>query len=396
MIKQAIILAGGKGSRLGGFTKDIPKPMLEVGGKPFLEFLVWNLARQGVTDIIISAGYKSKKIQEYFHNKFFYGSSIKVLVEESPLGTGGCLNAHKEYLDDRFWLLNGDTFFDSSLLEIYLQFSEDDNVIINGTFIDDPDRYGNIEIDSQNFVLEFNEKKRSGRSLISAGIYLIHKKYIANMPDGFVSLENDIFPNLVKQKKIKLFISDAFFIDIGVPDSLELARNIFDKKIRKPALFIDRDGTINEDSGYTHKLEDLKLVAGAAEVIKLANTKGYYVILITNQGGISKGIFSQEQMEVFNEGLINKLRSLGANLDYIYFCPHHPEAHDTKMRKCSCRKPKPGLIDNALLELPILKERSFMLGDDEKDVEAALNAGIKGYQFKGDNLINFVTEGKLL
>ena len=80
--------------------------------------------------------------------------------------------------------------------------------------------------------------------------------------------------------------------------------------------------------------------------------------MITNQGGISKGIFSQEQMEVFNEGLINKLRSLGANLDYIYFCPHHPEAHDTKMRKCSCRKPKPGLIDNALLELPILKERS--------------------------------------
>lgn len=396
MIKQAIILAGGKGTRLGGFTKNIPKPMLEVGGKPFLEFLVWNLARQGVSDILIFAGYKSEKIKEYFHNKFFYGSFIKVLIEEIPLGTGGCLKKHKEYLDDRFWLLNGDTFFDSSLLEIFQQFSEDDEIIINGTLIDDPDRYGSLVIDSQNYVLEFNEKKRSGESLISAGIYLLHKKYITNLPDGFISLEKDIFPNLAKHKKIKLFVSEAFFIDIGIPDSLAFARDIFDKKMRKPALFIDRDGTINEDSGYTHKIEDLKLVKGAAEVIKLANKRGFYVILITNQGGISKGIFSQEQMEIFNEGLINKLRSLGANLDFVYFCPHHPEAHDAKMRQCECRKPKSGLIDKALTELPILKERSFMLGDDEKDVEAALNAGIPGYQFKGESLLNFVIKGNLL
>ena len=136
-----------------------------------------------------------------------------------------------------------------------------------------------------------------------------------------ISLENDIFPDLVNKKKLSAYKSDGYFIDIGTLESLKSAREEFHDNIYKPALFVDRDGTLNHDDGYTHKPEDLVILPGVVDGIREAMNNNFYVICVTNQGGISKEIFSENDMQEFNEKLLYELRNKGANIDKFLFLP---------------------------------------------------------------------------
>ena len=357
MITQAVILAGGKGTRLGSVTLETPKPMVNIGGRPFIEYIIWNLSRQGIKEIYILAGFKSQVIIDYFNQKDLYGVEIKILVEYEPLGTAGSLILHQDLLNESFWVLNGDTFFDCSYVDLYNKHKNDKEIIIFGTQLKQVNRFGSITFNSSLFVTAFEEKKDNFEdSAINAGIYMFHKEYLKDLEVEFLSLENDLFPSLAALKKIKIFLSNGYFIDIGIPESLSQARKDFPSILEKPALFLDRDGTINLDSGYTHKKSELALIDGVAEAIRYTTSKGYYIVIITNQGGISKGIFTIQEMKDFNNELLQKLRSQGSNIDYIYFCTHHPEALSQNNRFCECRKPKPGMLLTAFSELPIKAE----------------------------------------
>lgn len=142
------------------------------------------------------------------------------------------------------------------------------------------------------------------------------------------------------------------------------------------AVFFDRDGTINEESGYLSNPDDLSLIKGAAEAVKRLNSIGIKVIVISNQSGVGRGFFSEEDLARVNKRLADLLSSHGARIDAIYYCPHHPEDD------CKCRKPKPGLLKKAALELSIDLTRSYVVGDKGTDVELAGNAGSKGILVK--------------
>jgi len=160
---------------------------------------------------------------------------------------------------------------------------------------------------------------------------------------------------------------------------------------RKPALFLDRDGVLNVDTGYVHLPEEFQWIDGAPEAVKMFNDAGYLVIVITNQSGIGRGLYSEEEFKGFTRWIDEKLRSRGAHIDAVYYCPHHPtEAQGRYKTDCSCRKPKPGLIDRALTECPIDQACSVMIGDKASDIQAARCIGIEGYRFRGGNLKDFV------
>lgn len=142
------------------------------------------------------------------------------------------------------------------------------------------------------------------------------------------------------------------------------------------AVFFDRDGTINEESGYLSNPDDLALIKGAAEAVKRLNSIGIKVIVISNQSGVGRGFFSEEDLARVNKRLTDLLLSHGARIDAIYYCPHHPEDN------CECRKPKPGLLKKAALEHSIDLTRSYVVGDKKTDVELARNAGSKGILVK--------------
>lgn len=159
----------------------------------------------------------------------------------------------------------------------------------------------------------------------------------------------------------------------------------------RPAVFFDRDGVLNFDSGYVHKKEDFKWVSGAPEIIKWLNDNDFFVFVVTNQAGVARGYYKEEDIHELHVFMSEELRTIGAHIDAFYYCPHHKDGKVEKYRiECKCRKPEPGMISRAIREWPISIQRSFMVGDKESDVKAAHAAGISGYLFHGSNIYEFV------
>ena len=158
----------------------------------------------------------------------------------------------------------------------------------------------------------------------------------------------------------------------------------------RPALFLDRDGVINIDRNYIYRVEDFAWVEGAADVIKRFNDKGWWVFVVTNQSGIARGYYTEEQMQTLHDWLNVELEKRGAKIDRIYHCPFHEEGTIPRYTKDSYdRKPKPGMLIRAMTDFPVIKERSFLIGDKQADLEAAKAAGVRGFLFSGGNLSQF-------
>ena len=161
--------------------------------------------------------------------------------------------------------------------------------------------------------------------------------------------------------------------------------------VPRPAVFFDRDGTINIDKGYVHRPNDLVFVAGAIAAIKRVNKLGYYAFLATNQSGIARGYYTEADMHAFHEHLQRQLYAAGAHLDDIRYCPHLPDAPiPAYKRKSDWRKPAPGMFLDLMRAWPVLRDKSFVVGDKEIDMQAAQAAGLRGLRFQGGSLDEFL------
>ncbi|MEO1027966.1 MAG: HAD family hydrolase [Pseudomonadota bacterium] len=158
----------------------------------------------------------------------------------------------------------------------------------------------------------------------------------------------------------------------------------------KPALFLDRDGVLNEDRGYVADPRNFVWIDGAVDCIRMFNQRGWHVFIITNQSGIGRGYYTETQMHQLHGWMEDELHGQGARVDQIYYCPFHPEAELTRYRQDSFdRKPRPGMLLQAMSDFPVKREASFMIGDKHSDLEAARGAGVGAFLFKGGNLATF-------
>ncbi len=225
MIQQALILAGGLGTRLGSLTKTAPKPMLPVAGRPFLEYLVLNLRRFDVKRIVLSVGYLHDIIESHFQDGRNLGVTIEYSVEMEPLGTGGGIRSASNMLDDSFLVLNGDTFLDCNYLDLGLMLKPGISAAIALRSIVDVSRYGNVTMAGER-VLQFVEKGNSGPGLVNAGVYILTQAALDYLPVGYSSIESNLFPLLAAQGRLAARICSGFFIDIGLPETLSEANRI--------------------------------------------------------------------------------------------------------------------------------------------------------------------------
>lgn len=398
-MRQAIILCGGLGTRLGDNTKNIPKPLLDVGGKPFIDYLIRELSRYSITEILLFAGYLGEQFVSQYHQKKINGTTIQVCLEPRQLGTGGGLMLHKALLDDEIFILNGDTWtgidFRKAIMSWHSQKDDLDAMLCVG-HSENADRYGLVNMNDK-FITSFTEKSNNNQAgNISLGATFLKTDFFKKQDDAPLSLEKDYYPTLTSNKRLGYFLSEGSntFIDMGTIESLNQARQSFTDTIKRPALFLDRDNTINIDNGYTYLPEDLKWVNGALETIKLYNEKGWYVFIITNQAGIAKNHFSEDESKIFNEYLIEKASELNAQIDAYYYCPHHIEGVISEYSiDCNCRKPKTGMLEKCVSDWPIDLENSIMIGDKETDVMAGKKMGIgTNIHFKGENLLHYLPE----
>ena len=369
---QIIILSGGFGTRLSHIVKDVPKPMAPVNNIPFLDYIVKTLKAYSIDNFIFLTGYKSEVIEEYYKNL----ENAKFIKEENALGTGGAILNAFDLLEEEFFVINGDTFFDIDY-NIFYDFAKNNTAAIALRYTDNIKRYGFVSIDDSFTITKFIEKSNLTNNTIdgyiNGGIYYFRKsvleKYYKNFSGQFISLENEIFPQLVNNKELKGLPIGGLFIDIGIPEDYQKAQTLIPswlKKIKKPALFIDKDGTIIVNTEYPHG-NNFIIIENTLDIVKKYAQKDYYIIMVTNQAGIAKGKFNFEQMEEGFEEIKNYYKKSNLYFDDIEFCPYHKDgvikeyAFDSLLRK-----PNPGMILAACEKHKIDLKNSIMIGDNSK------------------------------
>jgi len=400
-VRQAVVLAGGLGTRLGQLTQVAPKPLLPIAGRPFLAYVFDWLARSGVEEIVVSTGYLPEAFGELLVQVWNdpYGNPIRIREarENVRAGTAGALALMADRLDQRFLLLNGDTFFDCDLASVITK-SESlppGAMLMTVREVDNAGRYGRVEIDEGGLVRRFAEKGDVGGGYINAGVSVLDRTILDLIDAVPCSLETDVYPRVVESGWLYASKQSGYFIDIGLPDTYERASRELPVCATKPAVFFDRDGVLNKDDGHTFHPSDLKFVEGAVEAIGVARKAGYLTVVVTNQAGVAKGHYDEAAVETFHRYMNSRMRERGAWIDAFYYCPYHPEGSVAAYRQAHPeRKPEPGMILRAIRELSIDRSRSFLIGDKESDLEAARRAGIRGYLYSSGGVDELV--GRIL
>ena len=389
-IRQALILAGGKGTRLGEITRTVPKPMLPIAGdRPFLDYLLEMVGRHGYQDIILLGGYLGEVLEAAYDRRRVGGAAIRVVREKAPLGTAGALTAARDALDPRFLMMNGDALFDINLRALE-QASRQSGAMATLALraVSDAARYGRV-IEEQGRIVAFMEKDRSrpGPGVINGGIYVLKREVLDLVRDLPCSLEQDVFPALVNRGEIRGKEFDGYFLDIGLPETLEQAHRELPKARLRPAAIFECDTLVCAEGDQPGALQ---WTQGAVEAIRALNDRGYYVFVISRRP-VSAQTGAGDAVLRLNAAMQERLAAEGTHVDRFYSEPRHaagvaPEdAIDTAKLK-----PGSSLLSRATSEWPIVGERSFYVSVSLDNIKAARRAGFSAHVFDGGDLARLV------
>jgi D,D-heptose 1,7-bisphosphate phosphatase len=402
-MKQAIILAGGKGTRLKDRLGDLPKPMIPIGDKPLLEHHIELCRHYGFMEIVLFVHHRADLIERHFGNGAKWNARIRYVVERDPLGTAGAVLAGLEQLNERFLVLYGDTMVNVDLQRLWKAHEPakaDATLFLHPN--DHPLDSDLVETDANGHITAFyNRPHPPGRwfqNLVNAGLYVLEKKALTPhasrlAPRGSSVLDfgKDLFPEML-QAGATLFgyQSPEYIKDIGTAARhdrvcAEFANGtIARSSLATPqrAVFLDRDGTLVVDKDNLRSADELALLPGVSQAIHELNHQGWRAVVVTNQPVIAKGWATEADLQNIHNKLETLLGLEHAFLDRIYYCPHHPEAGFAGERKelkvrCDCRKPGIGMIRKAAADLNIDLAQSWLIGDTTTDLQTAKNAGVR-------------------
>lgn len=374
-IQQAVILAGGYGTRLKPFTDSNPKPMYPFEGKPFLEYLIEQVASFGIRDIVLLLGYLPEKIMDYFGDGSRWGVNIRYSITPVEYETGLRLRgALKEnLLDAEFLLMYCDNYCPIDYRRLCREYFTN-QAMIQFTAYRNTDHYtkSNLRI-AENGLVEVYDKSRTCKDLqgVDIGYAIVNRDVLNLMPDTNENFEKIVYPQLVQEKKMYATITEHRYYSVGSWERIELTKEFFSKR---KFIFLDRDGTMNvrpPRACYIEKPDDFIWLPDAKKAIQELKNHGYQIILVSNQPGIARGRMTENDLACIHEKMQADLKSIGASIDYIYYCPHNWD------EGCECRKPKPGMFYQAQRDLSLDLTKCWMLGDDERDMHAGGDAGCR-------------------
>ena len=390
-MNDLVILVGGKGTRLGNFTKKIPKPLLKIDkDKTFLDILLSRLIKYNFKKIYLLCSFKKELFFKKYHNKKIHNSKLICIDEGQPKDTGGALYVLKNKIKNNFILINGDSYFDFNFNLFIKKVSKKITGIIALTknhHYKKNKKINNIILNKSGYI-NYSKFKTN---LMNGGIYFFKKKILNSIKNKKISLEDEILPKLIKKNKIKGIYSNAKFIDIGSIKNLLHVRK--EKKIlHQKCAFLDRDGVINKVkvNGYIKKFKEFIFLPGVAKAIKYLNENNYLVIVITNQAGIGKAIMTENQLNLIHKKMIDHISTENkAIIDDIYYSPYYKKSKYKKYRQNFInRKPNPGMFKMAIKKWNINLNSSFFIGDSISDRDAAKKLNLKFYYKKKNSLYN--------
>ncbi|MBN8782916.1 MAG: histidinol phosphate phosphatase [Sphingobacteriales bacterium SCN 48-20] len=378
---QAIILAGGLGTRLRSAVPDLPKCLAPVAGRPFLFYVINYLRSQGINDFIFSLGYKHELITDYLERDFAT-LSYKTVIEEEPLGTGGAIRlAAAQAHSSQVIVTNGDTLFRADIPAM-LQLHNSSHAVCTLALkpMNHFDRYGVVEINDEGRITAFKEKQQYEQGTINGGLYVIDREaLLATALAEKFSFEKDFLEARYAQDKLYGIAQDNYFIDIGIPDDYnqaqqDLARPAISlKDIDKSwTLFMDRDGVFNHDKvgSYVFHPDEFVFYDGALDATRIIHEKFGRVIVTTNQRGVGRGLMTLEDLKTVNDKLQRIVKENGGQIDHVYSA--------TAMSNFDpIRKPNPGMAFLAKHDFPDIDlSKTIMIGNNPSDMQFGRHAGL--------------------
>ncbi len=380
---NVVILAGGLGTRLRSVVKDVPKPMADIDGTPFLELLVREMLFLDPEKVVLCVSYMKEKIIEHFGDEFL-GVPICYSIEEEPLGTGGAIKQAFEQFDlDEALVLNGDTYVAVDY-ERFIEFSKNEKLALVLKQVSNANRYGKCVIQDDR-VAAFEEKnsEESSSGLINAGIYKINRELFKNIFTKKFSFEQDFLQSEICNIKPKFMLADNYFIDIGIPEDYQKAckelKHIIYGEPKNKALFLDRDGVINVDIGHLHCIEDCVFCEGIFDLARKYYQNGYKIIVVTNQAGIGKGLYTEKEYFKLRDFIHKRFNEEGCPITAEYYCPYHPDGIGKYKKKSFYRKPNPGMILKSGKDYSVIYEKSVLFGDSYSDFCASRQCNLKKF-----------------
>lgn len=394
---QLVVLAGGRGTRMGPLGDAIPKALLPVDGKPLLEHQLELARRYGVRDVLVLTGYRGEMIEEQCGDGSRWGLRIRYLREATPLGTAGALKQAEKLLEPNFLVFYGDLVLDMDLPRLLAYHAARQPI---ATLVVHPNNHPHdsdlLDVTACGRIRTFYPKPHDPRqcypNLVNAAVYVLSRRIVDFLPaHQHRDIARDVFPSLLKAgEELVGYRTAEYIADAGTPERLALiARDVASGRVaasnrgqKRPAVFLDRDGVLNEEVDHVRRPEQFTLLPGAGEAIAKLNRAGVLSVIVSNQPGIAKGFFDESTLSAVHRKMESLFGEHGAYVDAIYYCPHHPargfpgERPEYKI-PCECRKPSPGMLFDAAAQLNIDLGRSFVVGDRTTDIEAGRRAGCR-------------------
>ena len=402
-MNQAVILCGGKGTRLGESFSDLPKPLVPVCGVPLLDRILEKSAAAGTTRVILAAGHLGEQIRERYKGSNRWNLEIHVHIEGKPLGTGGCLHEIAHLLDEDFLLLYGDVFLDFDLAALvvhHLKSHPVATVLVRQS--DHPKDSDLVALDphSDKVTVFLPKATRDPDGIYhnwgNAAVYACSRSLLDHIPKGVPSdIATHAFPAVLASGGEILahhLESTGFVKDMGTPARLTeverycLRKGIAAESLLHPqkirAVILDRDGVILRDKGPSTDAGDIEFMPGALEGLAGLHHQGLVCMVATNQPWIARGLLTGEQLHLVHLSMKEQIAAKSGKITDIAHSPYHPETHHgegiPELRRASeCRKPRPGMLFTLMEMNGFLPSQTVMIGDSEADVIAARNAGVR-------------------
>lgn len=367
-IRQAVILAGGKGERLQPFTNEHPKPLYPIQNKPFIVYLIEQVKGFGIDDVVLLLGYMHEQIEELLGDGSEYGVNITYDITPVEYDTGDRLIHAKDKLAEQFLLMYCDNYCPIDYERLVVEFLEHEADIQLSVYAN-KDKYtnDNLIVNKDSGLVEVYDKSKmhEGLSGVDIGYAIIKKSVVDGLSTPVGNFATAAYTKVVDNQRMYATVTEHRYYSIGGFKRMHLTEEFFqDKKV----VFLDRDGTLNvrpPRACYIEHPEDYVWLPKAIEAVKMLNDSGAITVLISNQPGIARGNLTVDDLDAIHEKMKANLKEHGAKIDHIYYCPHNWD------EGCDCRKPKPGMLYQAQKDLSLNLTKCILFGDDERDIEAA-------------------------
>jgi len=370
---QAVILAGGRGERMRPLTDIRPKPMIEVCGRPFLEHQLLMLREQGFRRVLLLLGYLPEVVRDYFGDGSKWGMQIDYSITAVEDNTGRRIKLAEQKLEDSFLLVYCDNYWPMQMDRMWRRFVEAGAPAMLTVYAN-KDKYTKhtLKLDEAGFVTVYDKTHKTpdlqGTEISFA---ILRKELVGLLPDTNVSLEETLFPVLIRDRQLAAYVTQHRYYSIGDTPRLPITEAFLS---RRPVIILDRDGVLNEKApraNYVRTWEEFKWLPGAKEALRALNQAGYRIIIVSNQAGVARGAMTEAGLLEIHRRMVKDVEHAGGRIDAIYYCPHDWDAG------CECRKPAPGMLFQAQRDFNLDLSRTLFVGDDERDAQTADAAGCR-------------------